>query len=121
MNEDFNKMVEQFMLLDKKTLAELLALKEMAGRIDVPVVPSYPQYPPPPTNPCPYPWWPGIGDYPWWPQVWYTTTSNGKEYENFSQAELNRQDVVENTKSNPDINVSKGFCGGYNYGGRNIS
>lgn len=81
---DFNSLVEQYMLLDKKTLAELLALKEMAGRLDIPVVPSYPQYPPPPTNPYPYPWYPGIGDYPWWPQVWYTTTSNGKDYENWT-------------------------------------
>ena len=61
-----------------------LTQKELAERIDVPVAPSYPQYPTPPTSPYPYPypWWPGIGDYPWWPQVWYTTTSNGKEYEN---------------------------------------
>lgn len=81
---DFNSLVEQYMLLDKKTLAELLALKELAGRLDVPVVPNYPQYPPPPTNPYPYPWYPGIGDYPWWPQVWYTTTTNGKEYENWT-------------------------------------
>lgn len=117
MNEDFNKLVEQFMLMDKKTLAELLALKELANRQDTPVTPSYPW----PFNwPWPWPWHPGIGDTPWWPQIWYTSTSNGKEYENFSQAELNRQDVVENTKSNPDINVNNGFCGGYNYGGRNI-
>jgi hypothetical protein len=118
MNEDFNKMVEQFMLFDKKTLAELLALKELAERIDVPVVPSYPQYPTPPTSPYPYPypWWPGIGDYPWWPQVWYTTTSNGKEYENWDQRKnVNdfcagnaqnkcdcRHDVVQDTRTQCD-------------------
>ena len=97
---EFNKLVEQYMLLDKKTLAELLAMKELAGRLEVPVVPTYPPQPPQPINP--YPWWPGIGDYPWWPQVWYTTkTTNGKEYEDFTppitKCELNRSDVVEGT------------------------
>ena len=102
---EFSRLVEQYMLLDKKTLAELLALKELAGRLDVPVVPSYPPTPVPiPSNP--YPWWPNVpGDYPpytpWWPQVWYTTkTTDGKEYENWtpsSQCELNRKDVVEDT------------------------
>ena len=106
MIEDFNTLVEQYMLLDKKTLAELLALKELAGRVDTPVVPTYPR----PVYP-PYPWWPGIGDYPWWPQVWYTTTSNGKEYEQWNspqregefRCELNRHDVVENTRSDDFI------------------
>ena len=98
---EFNRLVEQYMLMDKKTLAELLALKELAGRLDVPVVPNYPPAPQPiPVNPY-YPWYPGIGDYPWWPQVWYTTkTTDGKEYENWtpsSQCELNRHDVVEST------------------------
>lgn len=76
MCEDFNKLVEEYMLLDKKTLAELLALKELANRADVPVIPSYPTIPAYP--PCPWPWvpWqPGIGDVPWWPQVWYTTAN----------------------------------------------
>ena len=100
---EFNRLVEQYMLLDKKTLAELLAMKELAGRLDIPVVPSYPNTPMPPYHPY-NPWWPGIGDYPWWPQVWYTTkTTDGKEYENFtpsSQCELNRGDVVEGTTTN---------------------
>ena len=103
MCEDFNKLVEQYMMFDKKTLAELLAMKELAGRLDVPTIPQYP--------PCsPYtPWWPNVpGDYPpytpWWPQVWYTTkTTDGKEYENWtpsSQCELNRHDVVQDTVTN---------------------
>lgn len=114
MCEDFNKLVEQYMLLDKKTLAELLALKELAGRLDVPVVPTYPT--PPPAYP-PYPWYPGIGDYPWWPQVWYTTTT-GKEYGNwtprkdagdFSAGNAQyrcdcQHDVVEDTKTTDLIN-----------------
>lgn len=98
MCEDFNKLVEQYMMLDKKTLAELLALKELAGRLDVPVVPTYPT--PPPAYP-PYPWYPGIGDYPWWPQIWYTTkTTDGSEYQNWTPqttCKLNRDDVVEDT------------------------
>ena len=114
MVEDFNKLVEQYMLFDKKTLAELLAMKELAGRLDVPVIPSYPQTPQMPHYP-PYPWWPGIGDYPWWPQVWYTTTSNGKEYENWTphkkegefKCELNRHDVVEKTRSDDFIDRFK--------------
>jgi len=100
---EFNSLVEQYMLLDKKTLAELLALKELAGRLDVPVVPNYPQYPQYPPYPN-WPWYPGPGDYPWWPQVWYTTkTTDGKEYENWtpsSQCELNRHDVIRETSSN---------------------
>ncbi len=121
MDNEFSRLVEQYMLMDKKTLAQLLALKELENRQDIPVIPTYPTVPSIPW-PCPNPWWPNTpGDGPWWPRIWYTNTSNGKEYENFSQAGLNRQDVVENTKSNPDINVSNGFCGGYNYGGRNIS
>lgn len=89
---DFNSLVEQYMLLDKKTLAELLALKELAGKIDIPVVPNYPQYPQYPPYPT-YPFIPpGIGDYPWWPQVWYTNTSNGKEYENYCTKRPNTND-----------------------------
>lgn len=119
MDNEFNRLVEQYMLMDKMTLAQLLAFKELANRQDIPVIPTYPTVP---SIPWPYPVWPNTPcDWPWWPRIWYTNTSNGKEYENFSQAELNRQDVVENTKSSPDINVSNGFCGGYNYGGRNIS
>ena len=100
---EFNRLVEQYMLMDKKTLAELLALKELAGRLDVPVVPNYPPAPQPiPVNPY-YPWYPGIGDYPWWPQVWYTTkTTDGHEYENYTpntQCELNRHDVIHQTLS----------------------
>ena len=111
MCEDFNKLVEQYMMFDKKTLAELLAMKELAGRLDIPVVPSYPPAPQPMYPP--YPWYPGIGDYPWWPQIWYTTvnTSDGREYKNWTPRNenefssgnaqygggLNRQDVVEQT------------------------
>ena len=106
MEKDFNSLVEQFMLLDKKTLAELLALKELAGKIDIPVIPSYPT--PPPAYP-PYPWYPG--DYPWWPQIWYTTrTTDGKEYENWtpsSTCKLNRHDVVDDTSTLDTINRIK--------------
>lgn len=84
MDNEFSKLFEQYMLLDKKTLAELLALKELKERngenqpqpyVLPPYVPSYP-YPS-----YPYPW-----DVPqptaWPPQVWYTTSAtNGKEYE----------------------------------------
>lgn len=99
MNEDFNKKVEQYMLFDKKTLAELLAMKEMCDKVDMPVIPSYP---PMPITPYPWPWYPTPGDTPWWPQVWYTTTSNGKEYENFSsnKAGLNRNDTIQDTLTN---------------------
>ena len=101
---EFNRLVEQYMLMDKKTLAELLALKELAGRLDVPVVPNYPPQPIP-VNP--YPWWPGPGDYPWWPQVWYTTrTTDGHEYENYtpnSQCDLKRNDVVRQTLTSDNI------------------
>lgn len=109
MNEDFNKLVEQYMMFDKKTLAELLAMKELANRMDIPTIPSYPSVPYP-SNPYPnWPWYPGPGDYPWWPQVWYTTkTSDGKEYENWNppkregefKCELNRHDVIRETDSN---------------------
>lgn len=102
---EFNRLVEQYMLLDKKTLAELLAMKELAGRLDIPVVPSYPNTPIPPYPPY-NPWWPGIGDYPWWPQVWYTTkTTDGKEYNDFTpttKCDLNRHDLVEQTSTNPN-------------------
>lgn len=122
MDNEFSRLVEQYMLMDKKTLAQLLALKELANRQDVPVIPTYPTVP---SIPWPYPVWPNTpGDYPWWPQIWYTTkTTDGGDYQNWTpnKCELNRQDVVENTKSSPDINVSNGFCGGCNYGDRNIS
>ena len=93
---EFSKLVEQDMLFDKKTLAELLALKELSGRLDVPVVP---QYPPSPSVPWPYPYpvWPNDIPYPWWPQVWYTTTSNGEELKNCS---FKRDDVVRDTNTN---------------------
>lgn len=115
MCDDFNKLVEQYMMFDKKTLAELLAMKELAGRLDVPVVPSYPPTPQPIPIYPPYPWCPGIGDYPWWPQVWYTTkTTDGKEYQGWTPRNenefsagnaqycggLNRQDVINDTKTN---------------------
>lgn len=120
MCEDFNKLVEQYMMFDKKTLAELLAMKELAGRLDVPVVPSYPPTPQPMYPP--YPWYPGIGDYPWWPQIWYTTkTTDGKEYQNWTPRNvsefsrdnaqygggLNREDVVEQTTTDSLINRLK--------------
>ena len=121
MYEDFNKLVEQYMMFNKKTLAELLAMKELAGRLDVPVVPSYPPTPQPMYPP--YPWYPGIGDYPpYWPQVWYTTkTTDGREYQNwtprneneFSRGNaqygggLNREDVVEQTATDSLINRLK--------------
>ena len=108
MCEDFNKLVEQYMMFDKKTLAELLAMKELAGRLDVPVVPTYPPTPQPIYPP--YPWYPGIGDFPpYWPQVWYTTkTTNGGEYENFtpmSKCDC-RHDVVEDTISYGDVRAA---------------
>ena len=121
MCEDFNKHVDQYMMFDKKTLAELLAMKELAGRLDVPVVPSYPPTPQPMYPP--YPWYPGIGDYPpYWPQVWYTSkTTDGREYKNWTPRNenefndgnaqycggLNRQDVVEETATDSFINRLK--------------
>jgi len=121
MCEDFNKLVEQYMMFDKKTLAELLAMKELAGRLDVPVVPSYPPTPQPMYPP--YPWYPGIGDYPpYWPQVWYTTkTTDGREYKNWTPRNenefndgnaqycggLNREDVVGQTATDSLINRLK--------------
>jgi len=113
MCEDFNKLVEQYMMMDKKTLAELLAMKELAGRLDVPVIPQYPQTPSIPINP--YPWWPWApGDGPWWPQIWYTNTGDGKKYENWAPRKtndvyegnaqcdygLNRRDVIKDTTTN---------------------
>ena len=125
MCEDFNKLVEQYMMFDKKTLAELLAMKELANRLDIPTDPQYPTTPSIPVNP--YPWWPwnpGPGDYPWWPQVWYTSkTTDGKEYQNwtprneneFSRGNaqygcgLNREDVVEQTTTDSLINRLKTY------------
>ena len=103
MDNEFARLVEQYMLMDKKTLAELLALKEMTNRQDTPVIPSYPTTP---SRPWPWPWYPETPWNPWWPQVWYTTTSNGKEYENFStrKAELNRRDVVEPSNTDDFLN-----------------
>ena len=104
MDNEFNKLVEQFMLMDKMTLAQLLAFKELANRQDVPVIPTYPAVPSIPW-PCPNPWWPNTpGDGPWWPQFWYTNTSNGKEYENYT---FKRDDVVEDT--NTDDYIRKRF------------
>ena len=50
---DFNSLVEKYMLLDKKTLAELLALKEWQEQAQpqFPSYPSYPTYPAPPQGP----------------------------------------------------------------------
>ena len=112
MDNEFTRLVEQYMLMDKKTLAELLALKEMTSRQDMPVIPSYPATP---SVPWPWPWYPENPWNPWWPQVWYTTTSNGKEYENWNppkregefKCELNRHDVVENTRSDDFIDRLK--------------
>lgn len=42
---DFNSLVEKYMLLDKKTLAELLALKEFQEQPQYPTYPTYPTYP----------------------------------------------------------------------------
>ena len=91
------------MLMDKKTLAELLALKELANRVDTPVIPSYPTIPSIPATPWPYwPWYPTPGDTPWWPQVWYTTTN---------KCEINKHDnpgqtVTQPVDSNPNSFVS---------------
>lgn len=43
---DFNSLVEKYMLLDKKTLAELLALKEFQEQPQYPTYPIYPYLPP---------------------------------------------------------------------------
>ena len=42
---DFNSLVEKYMLLDKKTLAELLALKEFQKDNTYSAYPAYPTYP----------------------------------------------------------------------------
>lgn len=52
---DFNSLVEKYMLLDKKTLAELLALKEWQEQAQ-PQYPSYPTYPTYPYVPPQTPW-----------------------------------------------------------------
>lgn len=54
---DFNSLVEKYMLLDKKTLAELLALKEWQEQAQ-PQYPTYPSYPI-------YPTYPNIPQGPW--------------------------------------------------------
>ena len=85
MNSDFEKLFEEYMLLDKKTLAELLALRELRERngFNTPqpyVLPPYvPQWPenPYPSNP-----------YPTWPWVWYSTT-NGKSPDNVDTTATN--------------------------------
>lgn len=61
--ENFNSLVEKYMLLDKKTLAELLALKELQGQQEINYVPYIP-----PSIPTPYPF-----PYPWSP---YITTNS---------------------------------------------
>lgn len=52
---DFNSLVEKYMLLDKKTLAELLALKEFQEQAH-PQYPTYPAYPTYPYVPQQVPW-----------------------------------------------------------------
>ena len=57
---DFEKRVNEYMQCDKKTLAELLALRDL----------QFPPYQPTPSTPY-------VGDpptnYPWGPLVWYAT------------------------------------------------
>ena len=53
---DFNSLVEKYMLLDKKTLAELLALKEFQEQPQYPTCPQYPTYPTYPYVPPQGPW-----------------------------------------------------------------
>ena len=42
---DFDSLVEKYMLLDKRTLAELLALKDFTTQETQPQYPNYPTYP----------------------------------------------------------------------------
>lgn len=51
---EFDNLVEKYMMCDKKTLAELLAMKELFEKLQVPQMPQYPSYPSIPTNPWPW-------------------------------------------------------------------
>ena len=81
--EEFSKLVEELMLLDKKTLAELVALRVYRERNGLSCPPAYPQAPiqepyspyvptwpptPIPTSPT-YPWTTGPIDVPNWPVI----------------------------------------------------
>ena len=73
--EDFNTLVERYMQCDKRTLAELLALKELCW---YPRIQDPPQSPQPyvfPTQPWPQQPW-TIGDGPW---ITYTTSTIPKK------------------------------------------
>ena len=73
---DFEKRVNEYMQCDKKTLAELLALRDLNNitPIEEPNTPlrdlQFPPYQPIPNTPY-------VGDpptnYPWGPLVWYVT------------------------------------------------
>ena len=73
---DFEKRVNEYMQCDKKTLAELLALRDLNNitPIEEPKAPlrdlQFPPYQPIPNTPY-------VGDpptnYPWGPLVWYAT------------------------------------------------
>ena len=68
---DFNSLVEKYMQLDKKTLAELLALKEWQEQAQ-PQFPSHPTYPSYPT----YPTYPSIPTNPWPWVTWCERCTN---------------------------------------------
>ena len=64
---DFEKRVNEYMQCDKKTLAELLALRDL----------QFPPYQPIPNTPYVgdppiYPWNP---NGQWWPIIWYETNT----------------------------------------------
>lgn len=66
---EFNRLVEEYMQCDKKTLAELLALKKLQEERNSGVNMPFNQ----PCPSIPLPWeFPGIEPYPW-QRVWYTT------------------------------------------------
>lgn len=69
--EDFNRLVESFMKLDKQTLAELLAIKETEKNSISPItLPYHPYYYFPP-----YPYWDDWRQYPY--VSW--TSSNSRD------------------------------------------
>lgn len=79
---DFEKRVNEYMQCDKKTLAELLALRDLNNitPIEEPKTPlrdlQFPPYQPIPSTPYvgdPSPNYPWNPNGPWAPYVWYTT------------------------------------------------
>ena len=75
---DFKTAVDNYMKCSKRTLAELLALKDLADKALTPRFPIYPTYPIYPQQPI-YP------EYPWWTyQTISDLATNDSKYYNCS-------------------------------------